>query len=294
VTEDCKADDNKFTGTIRKVNQSQRPGDVMGKFSKRSSPKLAPADPDFEVKLYLDPAKVLDIEFKPTRDVQHFLCMPEQRRKLSMAFIDARPVLIQPEGWNVRVRRAGDKEGFELTYKRRYPVTTGDLADALAAAMEDGFHAGEHDYAPQVEWGYQKQTLTFSLRKAFDAESASNMDVPALDDVRMVAIAGLPGKLERWKEEGWVQQILADGQLFGPALGKRWTALWQGPNLSFEVWLVKTESGSGYEPIVELSFKEDELEDAAGSREKLMAFTREQGWLLEGDVLKTEMILKRY
>ena len=31
-----------------------------------------------------------------------------------------------------------------------------------------------------------------------------------------------------------------------------------------------------------------------GFREKLLAFTRDEGWLLERDVLKTAMILQRY
>ncbi len=52
--------------------------------------------------------------------------------------------------------------------------------------------------------------------------------------------------------------------------------------------------GSGVDPVVELSFKEEKLKEATGLREKLMAFLRDQDWLVEDDSLKTGLILKRY
>ena len=45
---------------------------------------------------------------------------------------------------------------------------------------------------------------------------------------------------------------------------------------------------------MELSFKESKPSKAAATRDKLLEFVRDQHWLLERDVLKTEMILKRY
>ena len=52
--------------------------------------------------------------------------------------------------------------------------------------------------------------------------------------------------------------------------------------------------GKGAEPIVELSFKEDDGAMAEAGRNKLERFLKAKGWLLEGDVLKTELILQRY
>jgi len=262
--------------------------------SPAASPAVAAAVPNYEVKVYLDAAKVLDVEFKPTRDADRVLDLKDSNRKISMQFLDARPPQIHPEGWDVRVRKFEDDEKFELSYKRRYPLAPGQLADALALAARQGFHAQEGDYAAQVEWGFQKQTLSFTLKKEFKAKGYRGMNLPSLDDVRAAAVKALPGKLDRWKQEGWARGVLANGHLYGPVLGKRWAGRWQGPSLSFEVWLIRTESGQGYEPVVELSFKEAEQAKAAAARDKLLDFLRDQHWLLERDVLKTEMILKRY
>ena len=109
-----------------------------------------------------------------------------------------------------------------------------------------------------------------------------------------VAVRELPGKLRRSGPDGWAAGVLAAGHPFGPVLGKRWTGEWQGPELSFEVWLVRAKTGPGFEPVVELSFKADKQADAAGHREKLTDFVGEQGWLIEPTELKTEMILTRY
>ena len=52
--------------------------------------------------------------------------------------------------------------------------------------------------------------------------------------------------------------------------------------------------GKGTEPIVELSFKEDDEAKAESGHTKLENFLKAKGWLLEGDILKTELILQRY
>ena len=256
--------------------------------------QVAAAVPDYEVKLFLDPEKVLDVEFKPTREVRQLLNLSENSLKITMQFLDARPVQLQATGWTVRARKFEKANEIELTYKRRYPVGAATLTDALAAASRDGFHAGEDDYAAQVEWGYQAETLSFSRKRAFAATGGGETTLPSLADLQRAAVAGLPGKLDRWQETGWARGVLAAGQTYGPVLGKRWSGEWQGPALDLEVWLIKAETGPGYEPVVELSFKEKKEKKASGFRDKLKDFIRDSQWLLERDVLKTAMIFRRY
>ncbi|MBX9583260.1 MAG: hypothetical protein K2X87_23405, partial [Gemmataceae bacterium] len=93
---------------------------------------------------------------------------------------------------------------------------------------------------------------------------------------------------------GRARGVLAAAHPYGPVAGRRWTGRWHGPDLAFEVWLVRAESGPGFEPVVELSFKAKTLAEATGQREKLAGLVRERGWLLDRDVLKTAMILDRY
>jgi hypothetical protein len=256
--------------------------------------RVAAAVPDYEVKLFLDPAKVLDAEFKPARETDRALDLKNSSRRIAMLFLDARPPQLHAGRWNVRARRFEDSDELELSYKRRYPVEPGRLADALAVAAADGFDAGEDDYAAQVEWGFRRETLSFTRKKELEVKGLGELDLPAVEELRVLAARELPGKLDRWEAPGRARAALAAAHGYGPVAGKRWAGEWPGPDLAFEVWQIRTASGQGYEPVVELSFKEEALADAAGHREKLTAFVRDRGWLVERDVLKTAMILDRY
>jgi hypothetical protein len=265
-----------------------------------TSEQVAAAVPDYEVKLFLDPAKVLDVEFKPTRDAERTLDLKNSSRKIAMLFLDAPGPLsegkrpLDAAGWNIRFRRFEDSDELELSYKRRYKIEPGQLAGALAQAAADGFDDTEQkDYNPQVEWGFERQTLSFTRKKETKAKGGE-LDLPAVGELRSLAVREIPGKLDRVKSPGWARQLLVKAHAFGPVLGKRWSGDWQGPELSFEVWLIRAQSGAGFEPVVELSFKEKTQADAEGFREKLRAFVRDQGWLIEDDEFKTKLILERY
>jgi hypothetical protein len=252
------------------------------------------AVPNYEVKLFLDPSKVLTVESKPNKDADRVLNLRDSNRKIAMQFLDAHPHQLHQEGWNARFRRFEDSDEPELSYKRRYKIEPGQLAAALAAGARDGFTAAEKDYAAQVEWGFERQTLSFTRKKEFKAKGVGELELPPVEDLRSLAVREIPGKLDRVKSPGWARQLLAKAHPFGPVLGKRWEGDWQGPELSFEVWMIRTQGGAGFEPVVELSFKEKTQADAEGFREKLMAFVRDQDWLIEDDRLKTAMILQRY
>src|SRR5262245_17795586 len=265
-----------------------------------TSAQVAAVIPHYEVKLFLNPAKVLDVEFKPIKQADRALDLKNSNRKIAMQFLDAPRASkegkrqIDAAGWNIRVRRFEDSDKLELSYKRRYKIEPGQLASVLAVAAADGFHANENDYEAQVEWGFKRETLSFTRKKELKASSARELELPAVKEFQALAIREIPGKLDRTKQPGWAKGLLASAHLYGPVIGKRWEGDWQGLELSFEVWLIRAKNGPGYEPVVELSFKEKKQADAKGFREKLMAFVRDHGWLLEKDVLKTAMILDRY
>lgn len=257
---------------------------------------IAPlAVPDFECKLYLDAGKVLDAEFKPRDRVDAALKLSKSARRMAMLFIDARPPAIQPAGWNVRIRKfEEDDDKFEITYKRRFPLGDGTVRDALLAAAREGLDASEPDYEAQVEWGYARRTLSLSKKAKFKSDDHGGLAMPAEDVVIEEALKDLPGKLDRFQSAGWARGVLAKGHIYGPVLGRRWTGKWDGPDLDFEVWQIRSASGDRDERIVELSFKTGDEADAARRRKELMGIMRESRWLLETDVLKTDMILARY
>lgn len=264
--------------------------------SHQASAAPSPAVPDYEVKLLLNPGAVLDSNHDLSSSVRSHFGMPSTKTKMSTEFLDSDDQDLNAEGWNVRVRKMedfDDKE-FELTYKKRYPITNGNIDAALAAAALDGFDAGEDDYDAQVDWGYQKQTLSFSNKKSVDQDGYDGMDNLSKDDAIDIAMDEAPGKFEDWSSSNWGTDLLEDAHLYGPVDGKRWTGTWSGDDIDIEVYEILQADGSGYDYIAEASFKTDSRTDAASLKTQLQNELTQQGWFLAGDELKTQMILDRY
>jgi hypothetical protein len=251
-------------------------------------------NPNFEVKLFLNPARVLDVEFRPTHEVQKQLGLGDSHRKISMQFLDSRPPRLHAEGWGVRTRVFDHDPLTEISYKYRIPIGDDGL-DGVEAAVSKarGYHF-DHSYAAQVEWGFDKRTLSLTDKKLAKLHDRGSMEQPSRHRCLKLALHDLPGKLDHWKREDWAFDILTDCSIFGPVFGKRWTGKWHDVKLSFETWAIKAETGAGFEPVVELSFKWEHENEAGILRDRLIHSTRENEWLLEYDVLKTELIFARY
>lgn len=68
-----------------------------------------------------------------------------------------------------------DKNNYELTYKKRYPVINGDINAALTLANQEGFDKSDDNYEAEIDWGYGKQTLSFSnTKKSIPKRQESN------------------------------------------------------------------------------------------------------------------------
>ena len=251
-----------------------------------------PAPPGVEVKLFLDPSVTLDARDQPSRDLLTTFQVTGNPVTIKMQFLDGRGLELHKAGWNVRFRTVQGKDKMELTYKRRYPVPSG-LAAALARAERDGFDAREKDYEPELEWGYQQETLTFSNEKPKDS---TNPTLPSLANARTLAVDEMPGKLQRFRAGGWAKGILSGARIYGPVEGRRWTGSHADidDDISIEVWTLPGASGTDTERIVEVSFKKKERSDkAVAKREALLKLLEQKGWLLPRDVLKTTLILER-
>ncbi len=90
-------------------------------------------------------------------------------------------------GWNVRLRRFADSNKLELSYKRRYRVLPGQLESVLSAAVEDGFDANENDYEVQIEWGFGRQTLSFTNDKKFKLNDDNELELPGRTEFQLLA-----------------------------------------------------------------------------------------------------------
>jgi hypothetical protein len=85
-----------------------------------------------------------------------------------------------------------------------------------------------------------------------------------------------------------------ENNVYGPVDGKRWTGTWQDKEITIEVWKIIKTDKSGYDYVVEASFKTKDCTDAENRKKQLQQELTKQGWFLPIDELKTQMILERY
>jgi len=252
--------------------------------------------PDYEVKLLLNATAVLDptnsYKLKPT--VLSTFSMPTSVTKMNVQFLDTTTKQIYTAGWSPRVRKTEGESGFELTYKKRYPVVGGDINAALTTANGEGFDLTETNYDAQIEWGYSQKTLSISRKKSATKSGYSGMDLTDQADSIDILVDKAPGKFVDWLYNGWGTDMLDVSRIYGPVLAKRSVGTWSGLEVYIEVWPIKDVSGTGIEYIVEASFKTGSVTTAGTKSGDLQTFLTGKGWFLAGDSLKTGLIMERY
>ena len=250
--------------------------------------------PDYEVKLLLIPTAVLgtDNKLKPT--VLSTFSMPTSVTKMNVQFLDKNDKEIYNNGWSPRIRKTEGEADFELTYKKRYAVTGDDIDGALTTANTQGFDSTTTTYDAQIEWGYQKKTLSISRKKTASDSGYSGMDLPGQSKSREFLIDEAPDKFDDWLYNNWGTTALASARIFGPVLAKRSIGTWNSTQLYIEVWPIKDAAGTGIEYIVEASFKTTSRTTASQKQAALILFLQGKGWFLAQDSLKTQLIMDRY
>jgi len=190
--------------------------------------------PDYEVKLLMDPTVVLDSSFKLKPTVLSTFAMPTTVTKMNVQFLDTDTKPIYNAGWSPRIRKTENENNFELTYKKRYAISGGDIDTALTVANNEGFNSGDTNYDAQVEWGYQKQTLSISRQKSASDSGYSGMDLPGTSNSRSMLISDAPDKFDDWLYNNWGTSTLAVSRIYGPILAKRSIGTWSGLQLYIE------------------------------------------------------------
>ncbi|TPG68178.1 hypothetical protein EEL31_06285 [Brevibacillus laterosporus] len=251
-------------------------------------------EPDYEVKLLLDPDQVLSSDHKLLPEVLKAFNMPDSVIKMNVQFLDTDDQDLNQEGWISRIRKSDSKEHLELTYKKRYPIKNDDIDATLTQANKDGFDATDTDYEAQVEWGYKQKTLSISREKKVKQSGYQGTELPSLADSIKLVTTNIPGKLDKWLYAGWGKEKLEQARIYGPVLAKRYTGTWNGLKTYVEIWPIKAASGNSVEYIVEASFKTAKSSVAVEKQKKLIVFLKEKGWFLPKDSLKTALILERY
>ncbi|KAH6873473.1 hypothetical protein B0T10DRAFT_567887 [Thelonectria olida] len=250
--------------------------------------------PEYEVKLLLEPTAVLDPDNEPTSIVLSTFAMAPGATEQNIQFLDTSGKEIYTAGWSTRIRKTENEDDFELTYKKRYAITGGDIDAALATANDEGFDADDVKYEAQIEWGYQKQTLSISRKKKAPDSENSGMDLPGTKESRAMLIEEAPDKFDNWLSSNWGTGALATSRIFGPVLAKRWIGTWSGMRLYIEVWRILKRAGKEFEYIVEASFKTESRITASTEHDNFITYLQSNGWFLAQDLLKTQLIMERY
>ncbi|KOY17270.1 hypothetical protein AMS66_06575 [Paenibacillus xylanivorans] len=253
----------------------------------------ANAVPAYEVKFLAKPELVLNTDGTPRSEVIQTLGLSSTARSISAEYFDTNALNLDQQGWNVRFRKKDDKNNYELTYKKRYPVINGDVNAALTLANQEGFDASDDNYEAEIDWGYGKQTLSFSNTKKVDTK-ATGVQLPSQQEALSMLLDKLPGKLKNWSSSNWGKQQLTQSRAYGPVTFQRYEGTWNGQELTLEVWPIRNAAGTGVENIVEISFKTTDTTTVSGLRTQLMQVLQNKNWLIPADGLKTQLILERY
>lgn len=201
-----------------------------------------------------------------------------------VAYIDNDSKLFNNDGWSNRLRKKENKSNYELQYKKRYPVVNGDIDAALKLAAADGLTADLTGYTAEVDWGFDKMTL--SIATETKVKTTTGLFLPEQNvGVNMVK-ANSPAEQSAYTYDG--------ARYYGPVTFTRHVGTFMGTEIDIEVWPIVSADGTGVDTITEVSFKGTTLEEVTTVREALRDFLSQQGILLEQDSLKTQLILERY
>lgn len=261
--------------------------------------------PNYEVKLLMDPAKVLDDDMKLKDSVKSEFKIKKKPIKMSIQFIDTHEKVIREAGWNLRIRKSEGEENLGLTYKKRYPVTissppnpTADIDAQVSNAHGDGFDKSS-GFVAQIEVGLSKQTLSISYNDDASGKGYDGMDLPHAKDSRKILTAKAPqhfSSLSASTLGSGSEGPLADAVVYGPVDAKRYKGQWGDfPKLYIEVWPIRAAlDDPTLKPTVEASFKTDDVTSALKGLHDLKELLQEKGWFSALDSLKTNMIMDYY
>ncbi|WP_341279959.1 hypothetical protein [Paenibacillus sp. FSL H8-0537] len=249
--------------------------------------------PSYEVKLLLDSTQVLNSNLTLTSAVSSQFNLTTSRQT-NVEYFDTNSHALDDAGWNARFRKKEDKNNYELTYKKRYPVQNGNIDAALTLANTEGFDITDDNYKAEIDWGYSKQTLSMSVDKKVTKSLNGALGLPSESAARQMLLDELPGKLKNWGTSNWGKTQLQNSHAYGPVLTTKHTGTWNGLEVDVEIWPIRNAAGTGVEPIVEISFKTDEYSVANTNRTALINSLNNLGWLVPADGLKTQLLLERY
>lgn len=250
--------------------------------------------PNYEVKFLLDSDCVLNSDHLLKKEYRNTFSTGKDYKTIGVLYMDTEDRDFDIQGWTNRIRTEDDSKDFELTYKKRYPITDGDIVSALNLANDEGFDIGDTNYKAQVDWGYSKMILSLSCKKKASDKGYDNLELPKKSDARKILEKDMPGKENRWLYENWGSDMIEDGEKVGPVYYNKYSGIYCGKHIVIEIWPIEDQVTNATEYITEASFKTDTYEEADMFRNTINDALDQEGILIHEDSLKTQKMVDAY
>ncbi len=244
-----------------------------------------------EVKFLLDSSKVLDGDYQLNKDIQDLFAVEKTNNRVVL-YVDTPERVFNKGGWTNRIREKEGKKNIEITYKKRYTIKDGDVAAAIAQAIEDDPIITDGRFEAGVDWSYDKMTLSFSSETKIK-KPEGGLKGMSQEDLVGNLIENMPKDEGGWMFAKLHSKRIPDARIAGPVDYVRYTGTYKEVEIDIEVCKVPAKD-SGFSYITELSFGGDSLESVSGLRDEIMGLLDERGILLHESSLKTSMILDAF
>ena len=200
---------------------------------KRSGQKI-----ETEVHFLLDSDAVLDDDHKLKKEIRSEFDTGKKIKKFGVVYFDGADRVFEREGWINRIRMQEGKadKGFELTYKKRYPISGTDVDEAVQRAGEEGFDLSGESWEAQVEWSFSSMTLSISLKEDVDSGGQESIAFLTPNEGRYMLEQHIPVEERDWGTEQWGNEALESAQMAGPVFFDRYNGKFGGSKVQIEVW----------------------------------------------------------
>ena len=277
--------------------------DAASSFTSREN--AAAYDLSYEVKLLLDPQKVLDDDQLLKEEWKQAFGITDDYMSIEVMYLETSEKEFMREGWINRLRLKSGRQKVECTFKKRYPVTGTDIAAACETAEKDGFilhdktdkkektdkEAVDDLFEAGIDWGYEKMTLSLSAEESIKQKGLRSLTSVNDDEARAFLLKAMPDIEANWSQSQWGITTLERSRTVGPIRFLRAKGTLEDQNVTVEIWPVMDKDKDGEHYTVELSFKTDDFAAAAEGKAQITDYLDQEGVLLHEDSLKTTMIL---
>lgn len=246
--------------------------------------------PNYEMKFLINSEKVLNNDNELKKEYRDILNTGKNHETIGVLYIETPGYDFCNQGWSNRIRIKEGSDDFELTYKKRYSIENGDIDSALSLANSEGFDISDTNYEAQVDWGYEKMTLSLSNKKKESTTGYDDLELPKKSDAIKILKNSMPGKLEDWKVKDWGKDTIQNGKKCGPLYYSKYSGNVSGIDIDVEIWPIEDSTNC----ITEISFKEDTYSEALTNRQIIMNKLESNGIMLYEDSLKTQKLLDAY